>query len=206
VIQSPPPSLAERIGHRLIAFVVLALAALLACSMARGQDDPSRDATALGLLKAFVAEADLEATDDHAAIAHAMQRRAERRGVSLLEQVHAYVSALKPSHAPTDRTAWVLALESSCVRPEGFPSNLRWDDCQGRRCTPRRVRCLEALERAHAFLDGELRDPCGGATDWGSPRLSSDMARAARAVAAGRWVPARCARNTVNNFYVQRAP
>lgn len=205
IYRDTPPSPAERIGHRLIFVVVLSLVALLAwSSLGRADDgDPSRAATALALLKAFVAEADLDAADDHAAIAHAMKRLADAKGISQLEQLHAYVSALKPSHKRTSRTEWVLELDSTCARPPSFPSNLHWDECRGRRCTPRRVRCLEALARAHAFLDGELRDPCGGATQWGARDIKADVERAAKAVAAGRWIPARCAKATANAFFVE---
>lgn len=120
---------------------------------------------------------------DCAAIAYVLRARAMRTGWSLHRTTLAY-SALD---ADTPRAALARSLPAG-DEPSFTPAqNKRW-----------------ALVRAvaRAALEGRVGNPAPGARHWGSRGLPNDVARAQRAIDAGRWrlVPAQ----TVNAFYADR--
>lgn len=154
--------------------------------------------TALMLAQAMVAEADLEYPTDHAAIGWALKRQADRRGVPLEQQIQEYVSAQKPTHAPTPRTRWVLELDATGARPPSFPARLLWDECNGARCVSRRELWRRTLVLAEDVIMERVPDPCG-ADDWGGMRLEADRERAERAVTEGRWERVHC--GTLNAMF-----
>ena len=90
----------------------------------------------------------------HAAMAHVLQRYAERNGVSLVAAVDVLV--WKHSNAQAERP-WLRYLTASCDRPD-YVSARTWER--------RRPLCVELVRRAHRFLHGELRDPCPRAEGW----------------------------------------
>jgi hypothetical protein len=154
---------------------------LLLASISRAQDP------ALVLARSMVAEANWRSPSDHVAIAYVIQKRSAARarasGVSLEGTALQYVSAFKVENA---RTRWVRALNLDAVEPEGWPARLSW--------TRHRPLWLEVLERARAFLRGELVDPCRGLADhWGGPMD----------VAPPHWVRLDCG-DTLNTFYSVR--
>jgi len=154
-----------------------------------GDSGRSDDATALVLGIAFVAEAGWDAADDHAAIAHVLQRGADRAGVSLRDYAVRYVSLLRVRDGQhvvqTRRAEWVRDLRLDARQPRGWPSHLSW--------SAHVPRWLAAIERARAFLRGELPDPCAGQAvrHWGG---AMDRPR-------GGMVLARCSARTRNDFY-----
>ena len=96
-----------------------------------------------------------------------------------------YVAAFRV--AETARTRWVLALNLDATKPDGWPLSLSW--------AAHADRWLRVVERARAFLRGELRDTCG-AEHWGGPRVD---------VPRGRMVIAACSGSTRNTFYTLRS-
>jgi len=157
-----------------LAVGVLLGALLYSCDASAQEPD---DATALVLAIAFVAEAGWDAEQDHAAIGHALRKRADRRGITLQQQAVEYVSAFRVA---SPRSRWLLALSLDARKPAGWPAALSW--------AAHVPRWLRVVERARAFLRGELRDPCG-AEHWGG---AMDVPR-------GRMVRASC--STRNTFY-----
>ena len=158
------------------------------CS-AKAQDST---VSAAEFVHAAVAEADWSASD-RAAIWHVLKRRADRAGVSMEAMLRRYVSAFRVR--PSARIRWVMELEPTCSQPAHWPSNQAWPHYQ--------PKCLQAFSDAQAFASGVLTDPCPGATHFGGMRLAADHARAATAVAAGRWRVVRCAKPTVNTFFAE---
>jgi len=160
------------------------LGALLYSCEAKAQEPD--DSTALVLAIAFVAEAGWDAEQDHAAIGHVLRKRAERRGIALRQQAVEYVSAFKVA---SPRSRWLLALNLDARKPDGWPSSLSW--------AAHVPRWLRVVERARAFLRGEIADPCSaGVVHWGA-RTGVDMTRARRA----GMVLARCSARTRNAFW-----
>jgi len=161
----------------------------------------ANDEDRLTLGQGMVAEADFDRPVDHAALGYVLKRRWQAvctRGPcpSFSDYARTYVSAFKP-HVRSPRVQWVRELTLAGDKPASWPENLSW--------THYRPKWLATLDRAQGVLDGTLADPCGGkASQWGSPLLATDRVRAARAIQAGRWVPARCAGMTANNFYRER--
>lgn len=144
------------------------------------------------LARAALAESDWSAPD-RAALLHVLDRRAKRAGISVEQMAQRYVSAyvVGLSH----RSAWKLTLAADCSEPEGWQRDVE-GDWHGYA-----KRCARLFEDVRAFQRGELADPCSGATQWGARNLKRDAERAARAVKAGRWLPARCSAPTANAFY-----
>ena len=135
------------------------------------------------MARLYVAEAGWDSPRDYAAIFHAVTEGARRRGVPMAEQARAYGSIFR-SDSP--RAAWVLGMDESANRPEGWPEAASWTD-YGR---PRWLRVLAWSTRAMVEAP---RNPCDGTPrHWGGPRLAIDSRRAARAVAAGRWRALQC--------------
>ena len=136
----------------------------------------------------MIAEAGFTAEADHIAIAYRLAELARERRTTLREIVLAYVSIWKP-HVRTPRARWVRALRPTCVEPDGWPKRWRW----------RPELCRAVFERARAFMRGELKDSCPGASNWGAKNLRSDVERGNRAVREGRWRKLDCP--TSNQFY-----
>lgn len=122
-----------------------------------------RGASAVALVRMWVAESGWRQLRDHAAQAWILRRWAERTGRSLPDAVGLRVWAF--SRPP----AWARRIGPRCEQPRGWPARWRWsaheDDC----------RLLFA--RAEAFLRGELTDPCRGrALGWRSPGRALQVA------------------------------
>ena len=153
---------------------------------AAGELVANDEATVLVLAIAMVAEAGWDAAEDHAAIAHVLRKRAERRGVTLQQQAVEYVSAFKVA---TPRSRWLLALNLDATKPDGWPEQLSWSS--------HIPLWLAVVERSRAFLAGTVADPCSaGVVHWGM-RGGVDQERARRA----GMVLARCSSRTRNAFY-----
>ncbi len=106
------------------------------------------------LVQGAIAEADSNPID-RAVTWHVLKRRAARKGVTIDAMAESYVSAFHARSTP--RLRWVLSVDETCTEPEGFPSNEVW--------SPKR--CARAFKDAHAFLRGELKNPCLGSDQWG---------------------------------------
>lgn len=122
--------------------------------------------------------------DDCAAILHVLSRRAALTGRTLEQMAADYGPASYPSRP------WIAALAPSCELPDGWTPRLDW--------SRHRDRCSQLFALTAAFLRGEVADPCH-ADHWGSRVLESDVRRARKAIAEGRWVLSRC--STANAFY-----
>ena len=100
---------------------------------------------------------------DHATCAaqvHVIRRRAERRGWTFRDMVHAYSAAWR-----TERRPWILALRDSETPPEGWPENASW--------AVHRPLFAGLVAVARRALTGGP-DPCFGEADhFGSCRLDS---------------------------------
>lgn len=165
--------------------LALALAALQVPSPSHAS--PSR-ATLLARL--MVGEAGWRAEVEHAALAWTITRRARvmrrRRGWTWNETFERYTRSGYTARPHSSRHRWVAALDEHGERPGAFPSHLSW---------PRHARRWQAvLDRARAFLRGQLADPCSGPTEhwaaeWVGPR--------------GAMAEADCG-PTRNRFYVVR--
>ena len=176
---------AERNPLAAIAFA----ATLISVRIVNAQES---DEAALVLAQAFVAEAGFDAPQDHAAIAHVLGRNAERIGIPLTDYAIRYVSLLRVNAdgrhvVQSERAFWVRGLALDAHRPDGWPANLSW--------AAHVDRWLATVERARAYLRGELADPCAreAPQHWGA-RTGRDMERATRA----GWVLARCSAGTRN--------
>lgn len=140
--------------------------------------------TALVLAIAMVAEAGWDAPIDHAAIAHTLQRKADRHGLTLEDVLVRYVAIYR---IRSPRAQWVRDLRLDATKPDGWPSHLSW--------SAHVDRWLVVVERARAFLRGELPDPCH-AEHWGM-RTGVDAQRAQRA----GWILARCVGGQTKNAF-----
>jgi hypothetical protein len=144
----------------------------------------AQPSTATTLARKCVGESSWR-TDDCAAILHVLKRRGARVGVNAATMAARYGDSAYPSRP------WVAQLEPKCEQPPQWPASLAW--------RAHRVKCLAVFATVAAFERGELRDPCAGATQWGSRTLASDVRRAQRALDSGRWALAKC--STANAFY-----
>lgn len=132
-----------------------------------------------------------ESVHDRVALWHVLARRAAAAGVSLEQMATRYVSLLRPAGASLPRGRWVRQVTADCARPAALPASEPWS----------RAQCERVAADAEAFQRGELADPCEHApTQWGM-RGGVDRVRAARAVQAGRWLPAACSSRMGNAFY-----
>jgi hypothetical protein len=177
-----------RYGRALRALIVTVGALTLVPVPAASEEFDEHEITTM--VRASVAEADWNPVD-RAANWHSQARTARSKGITLREQLEAYCSAFEVE--PTPRLRWVLALERSCTEPPSWPDNLRWS-----RWEPK---CHRAFADAEAFLRGELRDPCPGATLFGSPNLPTDVANIKQWLASGKVIPAICQKGTSNLYF-----
>ena len=129
---------------------------------------------ATDLARVLVGEAGWDSATDHAAILHAMGRRAARTGEPVEAMAARYSSAIK-----TCRRPWVCALPV-------LPSERH------------RAQWQRVVERSRAYLRGQLPDPCPGSVHYGDRR--GDLVRARR-MGLRR---ARCSAVTRNLFWRQR--
>lgn len=148
-------------------FVAVLVTLYLVCALADCGDVDYRltavaqdvdEATVLVVAQSMVAEGDWRAVDDHAAVAFTLQRLARQRHVSLREHALDYVAAFD-SRNKKPRPIWIRNLNLAAVEPEGWPARASWEAHVDL--------WLAVIERARAFLRGELRNPCPGATDFG---------------------------------------
>jgi hypothetical protein len=117
----------------------------------------------LALSQALVGEANFTATNDHAAIAHVLQRRATQRGVSLARMCQLYVSVLRQRSGVyvvnTPRAMWIRGLTLDATKPEAWPANQSW--------AANAPRWLAVIATARAAIAGTLANPCPEAEHWG---------------------------------------
>lgn len=137
------------------------------------------DATVLALAVTYVAEAGWDAATDHAAISHVLKRKADRHHVPLLDVLVRYIASRRVTDT---RRPWLYQLRLDATKPRDWPRNLSW--------AAHVDRWLACVERARAFLRGDLRDPCG-AEHFGGVM---DVPR-------GRMRIAACSGLTKNTFY-----
>lgn len=165
----------------LVLVVVLALALCgLLVRNAHGQDSRPEHVVAASVcwLEASFSETDC------AALLHALLRRAERSDTSFVDMAYRY-SALRRTHERA-----VLARQL----PDGDEPT--WNTAVNRSWA--KLRLL-----AKGVLEGTVADPCPRSTQWGGMKLKHDVRRAQAAVAAGRWVEAKCAGQTANTFFLE---
>jgi len=148
----------SRTERRLLAAIALCVA-LVYARIARADEDG-----VLALAQALVAEANFTATNDHAAIAHVLQRRAAQRGVSLATMCGLYVSVLRQRSGVyvvnTPRAMWIRGLNLDGAKPAAWPANQSW--------AANAPRWLAVIATARAAIAGTLANPCKGAEHWGS--------------------------------------
>ncbi|MDD9945041.1 MAG: hypothetical protein OXU20_28620 [Myxococcales bacterium] len=122
--------------------------------------------THLWLSRAMVAEAGWQAETDHVAIAHVLARR-WRRAVErwptlrFIDVIRNYCAGLGDYRRTlTRRQRWLRSLDFQLSEPSGWPRAISWDH---------HVPLWQsALRRSHLWVQGLLRDPCGGrAWHWG---------------------------------------
>lgn len=165
----------------------IALVAVLFCGLLSPCAKPvlaQSDDAGLMLAKVFVNEAGMDAPDDHLAIANYSRRLARHRGVTMAVFLPSRLRrALAGASARVNRV-WIANLDRSGNAPIG------WDESR-QPWSARRGQWLATLERADAFLRGEIdaRDGCRP-TSWGSPvwdreELDRAFARGAVAQACG---------------------
>lgn len=116
-------------------------------------DGQQRDAVD-ELVRVWIAEAGFKAHRSHAVIAHVLRRHAERTGGDLVSAADALVWRF--SNAQADRP-WLRYVTADCAQPDGLSAHA-W--------AKRRPLCDTLVERAEAFVRGELRDPCPRADGW----------------------------------------
>lgn len=144
------------------------------------------DATVLVLAMAMVAEANWDAPEDHAAIAHVLLKRATQRGITLQQQAIEYCSAFR---VDTARTRWVLGLRLDAQKPDAWPVRYSW--------TAHVDRWMTVIDLARRFVadPSSVPNPCPSARHFGG---SMDAQKAGT-------VPARCSVRTANTFYAVAA-
>ncbi|MCP4204257.1 MAG: hypothetical protein GY769_20260 [bacterium] len=108
-------------------------------------------------------------------------------------------SAGRSENVTNNRNRWVLGLNFAAIAPESWPADADWDRWY-------REPWLETIDRAEAWLDGEIRADCKyRPLHWGGMRRARDRARANRAIASGRWRDAECRDEegvpTINGFF-----
>lgn len=150
---------------------VVALCVLLAASSASARRSPLPEAertpgAVLWLARAWVGEAGWLAARDHAGIGWVLARRWRRavkrwpelRFVTVVQN-YAHALGFRSGRSLTPRQHWLRGL-SGAQEPVGWPRRASW----------RRHRPFwrATLERAAAWFDGRVKDPCQGrAWHWG---------------------------------------
>lgn len=169
---------------------IAALALVLSWAEARAHAQRSTEAELVhAYARVMVGEAGWENAREHAALAWTLRRRAEHlrrtRGWTELTTIQRYATG-NVLHAHTERQRWIVALPRDGVTcPAAWPSGALWADYA--------VAWRAALSRARDFVHRGLADPCDGPSEhWGSRRHHVDVARARRAVRAGRWQRVDC--------------
>ena len=189
---------------RTLIAVALALLFAVCTPPARTAADRDHDELVLLLARYGVHEANLrDAHADHLAVWEVLKQRAEGplwhvcRGD--LRCAALRYSAGRSENVTNDRNRWVLDLNFAGTEPEGWPrERARWSRA--------RDAWLATLDRAEAWLDGNLRARCRyRPMHWGGMRIARDRARADRAVLSGRWRNAQCrdetGKPTRNRFF-----
>lgn len=153
---------------------------------AAGEQIATDDATVLALAMAMVAEGGWDGAADHAAIAHTIQRKADRHRLSFVDVLVRYVAIFRVS---SPRQRWVTSLNLEATKPDGWPVNLAW--------SAHVERWQAVVARARAFVAGTLPDPCGADVEhWGGVQ-AGDTSR-------GRMQVAACSGFTRNTFFTVR--
>jgi hypothetical protein len=144
--------------------MLLIMALLFAGAKCFGQEE---DKTALWLARSCIGEAGYNAheTGECAAIWHVYKKRGAINGKGTLWTARKYSAAIK--NGAHQRNKWVMHL-SGAEQPRKWPRNLNWSKY--------RDRWLDTLERAKAFVRGELADPLPSAVHYGS-RIDRHRAR-----------------------------
>jgi len=175
--------------------IILATAIGDACSR-RGAKAQTRSELALLSARVCYLEASFR-RDDCAALLNVARKRAgvrerfssssswARQNGSKFDRLLNRYSALA---APTARARFIRAFPWGDVLTQPNAFNARW---------------AELRSFVSRVLSGAQRDPCPHATQWGA-RYGLDKERADRAITAGLWLPARCAKSTANAFYAER--
>jgi hypothetical protein len=195
--------------YAIVLIAVVALGAALQCdARADGRVDGRVDGRAVDaplevhLARVAVHEAGLERHADAVAIWSVLRWRSlhvpelvERCGGALVCVARAYA-------AERDyREAWIGQLGLPVAKPSSWPDQeVSWERYGQSRWT-------RMIELARRWLRGEMPPPCRYTPHhWGARRIAIDVARAERAVAAGRWRDAECydpvrREPTANGFY-----
>lgn len=145
----------------------------------------------LMLARVFVNEAGFDGAADHLAIANYTRRLARHYRAPIdVTMVRRYTRALAPESERRDRV-WIANLSRDDGAPRGWPeANQRWAD--------RDAQWRAALDRADAFLRGEIDAPPGCRPhSWGSPDYDAEAI--ARTIANGGFV-VNCGPGTKNVF------
>jgi hypothetical protein len=122
---------------------------------------------------------------DAAAVVHVIKRRAHRSGWTFSAMALRYSQL----DGDSDRAA--------------FARRLPWgDEPSWPRAWNERWSLVRAVARG--ALDGTIESPCGKrAVHWGARNLAPDVARATRAIEAGRWRRVRCATRVANAYFAE---
>lgn len=195
----------SRIGEAVTALVKFALligligilslvATLLWWLFASPAHADSFDETAVILAQSYVAESGWDSPVDQAAMYHALEEGAFRRGVSIADQARSYVAVFRTTH---ERSQWVTGLNAEATEPPGWPADVSWERYG-------RPRWLRLLAHAKTDLVFPPPNPCNGKPrHWGGPSLAQDATRAARALHDGRWRALQCG-PVRNGYYATR--
>lgn len=122
------------------------------------------------LTKLMVAEAGWTHTLDHTVMLFAIELldEQESRSDNLLETLELHVQWWSKGYPPN--RPWIAGLNTSCNKPEGFPTHLNWQRHQ-RWCI-----AIVGLVRAHKA--GKLKNPCKGRpNNWRARGVASRKAK-----------------------------
>jgi hypothetical protein len=159
----------------------------------------------LALARICASEADIQITDDCAAIHQVLVRGARTRHIDFVTYAVMYADSVFDG---SGSRPWLMELDEEGSRPSRWPRmthrrvgghievrpNTSWEGTY-------RARWLRLLGHARRIVAGHVRSACVLPPDhWGSPTLYSDRHRADRAMAQGVWVQIACG-DTRNSFY-----
>jgi len=188
---------------RFVVIIFLAWAAVLVIIMcsAVGAAQPQyiRQMDQLWLARAAIAEVGWPNTRrkqvEHVAVWHVLQKRWQQMtstgkfpNLRLMDVARLYCSALKSRSPSGVRQTWIRDLNLHGVAPVGWPEDSRWSIHQRY--------WKDTLYNARRFLEGRFRNPCPGASHFGS---KSD-------VPMGMMELHECSHQMQNHFYKVRKP
>lgn len=164
---------------------------LLAVSMLPMPASAATVETESALTKMLVGEAGFAAVLDHTVMLpaiHLLDAR-ESRSSNVIETMEIHIPWWNRG-APPGRP-WVAGINTSCMKPAGFPKRLRWEGRHQRWC-------LQVVGRVRDYFAGRLSNPCKGTPDnW---RARGRPSRRAKRL----YVQIGCGRGSLHNWFDTR--